>query len=130
MSNNFVLMRSHELPEEWQLQVDPEYTRLTAMRLGIPLENVLSLVVLEAPDTAAGRAYYHWYINAMNSMESNTATDIVPVMLTNLQDFGQLDGRMRLSQFNNSLSHIGRPCHLARVDGAMTTPESPENVGG
>ena len=116
MSNNFVLMRSHELPEEWQRQVDPEYTRHTAMRLGILPENVLSLVILEAPDTAAGRAYYHWYINTMNS---NTATDIVPVMLTNLQDFVQLGGRKRLEQFNDAMIHTGRPCHFARVDGIM-----------
>ena len=113
-------MRSHELPEEWQLQVDPEYLILAAMRLGTPSENILSLVVLEAPDTAAGKAYYQWYINAVNSIGPVIATDIVPVMLTNLQDFVQFDGRRRLTEFNNSLFHIGRPCHLARVDGVRT----------
>ena len=110
-------MRTHELPEEWQREVDPAYTQLTAHRLGILPENVMSIVCLEAPDTALGREYYQWYINITTSSTDN---NIVPVILMNMQNFLQSGGRQRLDQFNEAMINTGRPCHLARVDGIKT----------
>ena len=110
-------MRTHELPEEWQREVHPAYTQMTADRLGILPENVMSIVCLETPDTALGRQYYQWYINATMS---NTDNNTVPVILMNIRDFLQNGGRQRLDQFNEAMITTGRPCHLARVDGIKT----------